>query len=98
MNNPSMLFFMTLLFSTAAVSEVLEISVSRQAPELQTMDRPMNGMVKESVEHRFGAPQQMSAPVGDPPISKWTYQDFTVYFEYDTVIHTVLHHRQSTVE
>jgi len=30
------------------------------------------------------------AAVGDPPISRWEYADFTVYFEYDRVVHAVL--------
>jgi hypothetical protein len=28
--------------------------------------------------------------VGDPPISRWVYDHFTVYFEYDKVLHSVV--------
>ena len=52
-------------------------------------DRPSRGMSEESVESRFGAPMSKVAPVGDPPISRWEYADFIVYFEYDRVIHAV---------
>lgn len=96
MKNRTMLFIIALLFNTTAISETLEISVSKQAPGLQNVERPANGMSKDTVENRFGSPQEMMAPVGDPPISKWVYGDFTVYFEYNTVIHAVLHHPQST--
>jgi hypothetical protein len=32
--------------------------------------------------------------VGDPPITRWVYDRFTVYFENDRVIHSVVHHDQ----
>ena len=52
---------------------------------------PRNGIDKQHVESQFGAPLQKVAAVGEPPISKWVYQDFTVYFERDLVLHSVLH-------
>ncbi len=44
-----------------------------------------------SVEEKFGAPESIKGPVGEPPISVWEYSGYSVYFEYDLVIHTVLH-------
>ncbi len=52
--------------------------------------RPARGMTQANVEARYGAPQQIDGAVGDPPISKWHYAGFVVYFEYDRVIHAVL--------
>ena len=52
--------------------------------------RPTRGMTQARVEARYGAPQNTDAAVGDPPISKWHYEKFVVYFEYDRVIHAVL--------
>lgn len=57
--------------------------------DTMTGDRPSRGMSESSVESRFGAPVSKVAPVGDPPISRWEYADFIVYFEYDRVIHAV---------
>jgi hypothetical protein len=51
--------------------------------------RPTRGMTQASVESKYGAPAAVKAPVGDPPISRWEYADFVVYFEYDKVIHAV---------
>ncbi len=51
--------------------------------------RPSRGMTQASVESKYGAPANVKAPVGDPPITRWEYADFVVYFEYDKVIHTV---------
>ena len=52
--------------------------------------RPTRGMTQARVEASYGAPQQVDGAVGDPPISKWHYANFVVYFEYDRVIHAVL--------
>lgn len=57
--------------------------------------RPSRGMTATSVEAKFGAPDAKVAPVGDPPISRWEYKDFVVFFEYDRVIHAVVK-RQKT--
>ena len=51
--------------------------------------RPTRGMTQERVEATFGAPSSRVAPVGDPPITRWEYADFIVFFEYDRVIHAV---------
>ncbi len=51
--------------------------------------RPTRGMTQASVESRYGSPVEIKAPVGDPPITRWEYQDFVVFFEYDKVIHAV---------
>ena len=52
--------------------------------------RPTRGMTQDSVEQKFGIPESRQAPVGDPPISRWDYKEFIVFFEYDRVIHAVV--------
>jgi len=52
--------------------------------------RPSRGMTQESVESKYGSPISVDAPVGEPPISRWEYADFVVFFEYDKVIHAVV--------
>jgi hypothetical protein len=44
----------------------------------------------EMVQNRFGEALEKSPAVGEPPISKWTYNNFTVYFESEFVIHAVV--------
>jgi hypothetical protein len=51
--------------------------------------RPTRGMTQARVESKFGSPVTVKAPVGEPPITRWEYQDFVVFFEYDRVIHSV---------
>jgi hypothetical protein len=60
-----------------------------QAAANSNSERPRSGQSKAQVEASFGSPEARSAAVGDPPISSWEYQNFTVYFEYDHVIHAV---------
>ena len=52
--------------------------------------RPTRGMTQTSVQSKYGSPASVQAPVGDPPITRWEYSDFVVYFEHDKVIHAVL--------
>ena len=53
--------------------------------------RPSAGMTADSVESTFGAPEAKVAPVGDPPITRWDYDGWSVYYEYGLVLFTVLH-------
>jgi hypothetical protein len=50
---------------------------------------PRRGTSMAQVEARFGAPAERYAAVGQPPITRWVYPTFVVYFEYQHVIHAV---------
>jgi len=52
--------------------------------------RPSRGMTQASVESKYGSPASVKAPVGEPPITRWEYSGFVVFFEHDKVIHAVL--------
>ena len=52
--------------------------------------RPTRGMTQTSVQSRYGSPVSVRAPVGEPPITRWEYKDFVVFFEHDRVIHAVV--------
>ncbi len=78
---------MTLAFSMAANADVLLIEQVREAG---LMDVPANGMSMAEVESRFGAPDSKGSAVGNPPITRWVYDRWSVYFEYDKVLYTVL--------
>ena len=56
---------------------------------------PASGMSMDSVEAKYGAPTKRVPPVGgasaqQPPITRWEYPGFVVYFENNHVIHTVV--------
>lgn len=65
---------------------------SIDADQQTAASRPTNGMTMAQVESQYGEPAQRHAAVGDPPITRWDYGDFSVYFEYQLVIHAVAHH------
>ncbi len=58
------------------------------APEA-SRDRPVRGMSMDKVEATYGAPSRRIPAVGEPPITRWEYPGFVVYFEYNRVIHAV---------
>jgi len=70
-----------------ANADVLLIEEVRQS---ERMELPTNGMKQADVRARFGEPASAHAPVGDPPITRWDYDGWSVYFEYDLVLFTVL--------
>ncbi|MET0496899.1 MAG: hypothetical protein ABW106_01375 [Steroidobacteraceae bacterium] len=58
-------------------------------PPHSEANRPARGMTMQKVEAAFGAPASRVPAIGSPPISRWEYPGFVVFFEHDHVIHTV---------
>ena len=81
-----------ILASSAAFAETVHVPIGQQGLNRQYLEKPKQGMTKTQVEQKFGEPRNWEPPVGDPPISRWIYDGFTVYFEYDHVIHSVSVH------
>ncbi|NKI34079.1 hypothetical protein HFP89_02725 [Wenzhouxiangella sp. XN79A] len=69
-----------------------DVLLIEEVRERMQRDLPENGLTTAEVEDRYGAPIDRGRPVGDPPITRWTYDDYSVYFEFDVVIDSVLHH------
>jgi hypothetical protein len=51
---------------------------------------PARGLTMTSVEAKFGAPSSRHSAVGAPPITRWDYGQFAVFFEKDRVIDAVI--------
>ena len=51
---------------------------------------PTRGMSMDQVATKFGTPVTKVPAVGKPPISRWEYPGFVVFFEADHVIHSVV--------
>ena len=75
-----------LAVTTPASADTLDVSGSALADG----SKPQRGMTMDRVEAKWGQPAARIPAVGEPPISRWEYNGFTVYFEYDRVIHTVV--------
>ncbi len=76
-----------LLISMASVSTADTLSIAERLNKNAVV--PQRGMTMDEVETRFGPPDTRKLPVGDPPITRWIYADFRVYFEHQWVIHSV---------
>lgn len=78
----------------AAGADTLEMPEGAAERPAVAMELPGKGMSMKQVRARFGEPQETRAPVGEPPITRWVYDGYTVYFEHQYVIHSVLHPQQ----
>jgi len=77
-----------LALGSAAHAETLDTDTGHAM--LTGGDRPTRGMTMQKVQKDWGQPAMRRAPVGEPPITRWEYPEFVVYFEHDRVIHAVL--------
>ena len=82
-----------LLISCAGVGTALAETVvvdDKVAVRESNVNRPARGMLMSAVEQKFGAPLNRHPAVGQPPITRWDYDGFAVFFEKDRVIHAVV--------
>ena len=78
----------TSLFAVAE-ADTLQMGGTDNAARFETAGKPTRGMTQSRVEAEFGTPATRQSAVGDPPITRWDYANFAVFFEYDRVIHSV---------
>ncbi len=53
--------------------------------------RPHRGSSMSEVYGAYGEPGSVKEAIGEPPITRWVYPGYTVYFEHDHVINVVVH-------
>jgi hypothetical protein len=85
----SALIALACLCAGAAHAETLQMGGVDNAARFDQPGKPTRGMTQAKVEATYGSPNAKQAAVGDPPISRWDYGEFVVFFEYDKVIHAV---------
>jgi hypothetical protein len=83
-----------------AQAEILQtqtqsVPLSAKVQQEQHMNLPTRGMTMDQVKREYGAPLKVLATRGgsskyQPPIHRWEYPKYIVYFEYKHVIHSVL--------
>lgn len=66
---------------------VLALSIATAASQAAGAYDGLRGKSQSAVEAQYGTPNSVAGPVGDPPITRWFYDEFTVVFEYDHVVH-----------
>lgn len=83
------LIALSLGITLGAQAQNLDMSASDRSATFEQAGKPTRGMTQASVQANFGSPQTTRAAVGEPPITRWEYANFVVFFEYDKVIHAV---------
>jgi hypothetical protein len=73
----------------AGAEELLVDRIREMQGDSGPVDIP-RGRTMEQVKDNRGEPDNVQGPVGEPPITRWVYDGFTVYFEKDRVIHAVV--------
>ena len=83
--------FLTILLinSGPALADVLLVDSIQSARQMQT---PRNGLTMSQIRQQFGSPTTELPAVGEPPISRWEYTGYSVFFENDLALHSVIHH------
>ena len=76
-----------------AQADVLLMDAISAAPPNDTtgVPRPHRGTDMARVLTNHGDPQNVRDAIGEPPITRWIYPSYTVYFEHDRVINVVVH-------
>lgn len=90
---PAMITLLIGLQPSISAADLIKIPIGEQDKELQHLKKPTRGQSKAEVEGQFGIPVQRYNARGEPPISRWEYAGFMVFFEYEHVIHSVVKHR-----
>jgi hypothetical protein len=72
---------------SAAETIAVDNGIAVKEPTIAT---PTRGMTMDEVTAKFGPPTTKVPAVGKPPISRWEYSGFIVYFEFDHVVHSVV--------
>jgi hypothetical protein len=83
------LLLATVLASGLAGAETIAVDngIAVKQSEVPT---PTRGMTMDQVAGKFGEPATKVPAIGQPPISRWEYPGFVVYFEHEHVIHAVV--------
>ena len=81
-------------FAVASLGHA-EVLLMDRVKQERGMNAPARGMTMAQVEARFGAPQSKLDPRGGdtklhPTINRWVYPEYTVYFERERVISSVI--------
>ena len=89
---PLALFFLALGAAAPVAAETLLIQRVQAAGDVVL---PKRGASMAAVEAAFGVPPRKHPPVGGgdsrtPPITRWDYPEFSVYFENEHVVNSVL--------
>lgn len=88
------MMFAALVLSLIALPGQAEVLLMDTVKQEASANVPSSGLTMDAVRGRYGEPREIVPAVGEPPITRWIYDGFTVYFENNRVIHAVVHRQQ----
>ena len=85
---------LAVLLAQPAVADVLLLDAIKNEPvnSAEGLPRPTRGMTMNQVKQRYGQPEVEHPRVGEPPITRWDYKNYSVFFEHQYVLDSVVHH------
>ena len=92
---PALVPTLACLLALAAAPVRADTLLIQRVAVASKADLPHRGASMAQVQARYGAPARKFAPVGGgsvhtPPITRWSYPTFSVYFENSHVVDAVL--------
>src|SRR5580658_10475500 len=91
MNYRALLVSAVLASALAGIATADMVAVDNGSAVKQSdVATPARGMTMTQVASKFGEPVTKVPAVGKPPIARWEYPGFVVYFEHEHVIHSVV--------
>jgi hypothetical protein len=91
-------FLLAILFAGPVCADTLLMDNLQSTPQ-HVM--PQRGMSMDTVRARFGNPvtEHPAVPTNEgplhPPITRWDYDGYSVFFENSSVLHSVVTHAQA---
>ena len=84
---------LAVLLAQPVQADVLLLDAIQNEPvnSAEGLPRPTRGMTMDQVLKRFGQPAVEYPRVGQPPITRWDYKDYSVFFEHQYVLDAVVH-------
>jgi hypothetical protein len=85
MSTLAAILVMSLGFSSALQASTSDDQNHAQKPKVT------RGASMDSVEKKLGLPEKKHAAIGKPPITRWDYASYSVFFEHNHLLHIVYH-------
>lgn len=67
-----------------------DVLILERIKNSESVNTPSRGLSMSQVVVKFGEPKSKKEAIGNPPITVWKYPDFSVYFEKNWVINSVV--------
>lgn len=90
MNYFTIPLLITLLIPLSSVGVQADTLLLDKIQNVGAINMPNRGENMDDVRRTFGEPSSILAAVGEPPITRWVYKEYTVYFEHQLVITSVV--------